>query len=259
MIPVKKDLTILRGKTFDLPIKWETDVFSYAAITGITNSAPCIVTAPSHGVPDGWRVALVSVKGMTQINAKNSPPKDSDYIVAKLLTSSTVELNTVNSANYKPWTSGGYLQFHAPQDLTNYAARMSIKDKIASTTAKLWAASTVYAAGTTIITSAGKLLVVSTAGTSDVVEPSAAGLDGSVVWADNSTFVGSKELMYLTDVNLGILLDNTTKTIKLDIDAVTTAALAWTKGVYDLELVSPIGEVAALLYGSVTVIPEVTT
>lgn len=200
MVPLKKDITILQGKTFELPVKWETDELVYAPISAITQAAPCVVTATSHGVPDGWYVAVVSVKGMTQINAAGTPPKDSDYKVATVLTDNTLELNNVNSSSYKAYTSGGYIQYRAPHELAGYSARMSIKDK-----------------------------------------------------------TGGTELLSLTTENLRILIDDATKTIKLDLDAADTANIAWKKGVYDLELVSPGGVVTALLYGSVTVTPEITT
>lgn len=133
MAPIQKSLTILQGKTYELPIHWETEPIVYKAITGITQAAPAVVTCVGHGAPDGWRVAIVSVKGMTQINAKNSPPRDSDYVVATVLTGDTLELNTVNAADYKAYTSAGYVQYNTPQDLTGYIARMDIKDKIGGT------------------------------------------------------------------------------------------------------------------------------
>ena len=199
MLPIKNDLTLLQGRTFNHTIKWEILPVVYKPITAITQAAPCVVTAVGHGVPDGWRVAIVSVKGMTQINASN-PPKDNEYVVAKKLTADTIELNTVNAAEYKAYTSGGYVQYNTPQDLTSYIARMSIKDK-----------------------------------------------------------VGGTELMSLTTTNSRILIDNTTKTITLEIDADDTAAITFKKGVYDLELESPSGVVTALMYGNVTVTNEVTT
>lgn len=199
MAPIQKSLTILQGKTYELPIHWEVEPIVYKAITGITQTAPAVVTCVGNGVPDGWRVAIVSCKGMTQINAKNSPPKDSDYVIAKVLTSDSLELNTVNASEFKAYSSGGYVQYNTPQDLTGYIARMDIKDK-----------------------------------------------------------VGGTVLMSLTTENLRILLNNTTKTIKLDIDATDTAAITWKKGVYDLELESPSGVVTALMFGTVTVTNEVT-
>lgn len=56
----------------------------------------------------------------------------------------------------------------------------------------------------------------------------------------------------------GITLDNTLKTITLLISATDTAALTFSTGVYDLELVSSSGVVTQLLSGSVTVTDEVT-
>jgi hypothetical protein len=258
MTPKKQDIEILQGKSFELPVKWEVEPIVYKAITGITQAAPCVVTCTTHGVPDGWRVAIVSVKGMTQINASN-PPKDSEYVVATKLDTDSIELNTVNAAGYKPYTSGGYVQYNTPKDLANYTARMSIKDKLSTPTAMLWVASTVYPEGYYVLTSTGIVLRATIGGTSGMTEPTAAGVDNTVTWEEVTSFSGSRELMSLTTANLRIILDNTTKTIKLDIDAADTAAITWKKGLYDLELESPGGVVTALLYGSVTVTREITT
>lgn len=65
-------------------------------------------------------------------------------------------------------------------------------------------------------------------------------------------------LLTLTTENGGISLGGTAGTIELLIDADDTAALTWTSGVYDLEVVFPGGQVTRLTYGSVTVSPEVT-
>ena len=132
-LPKNQNLTIVQGTTYELPVRWETEPIVYKAITGVTQTAPAVVTCVGHGVPDGWRVTVVSVKGMTQINAKNSPPKDSDYTLATVLTADTLELNTVNAADHKAYTSAGYVQYNTPQDLTGYIARMDIKDKIGGT------------------------------------------------------------------------------------------------------------------------------
>lgn len=132
-LPKNQNLTIVKGTTYELPVRWETEPIVYKAITGVTQTAPAVVTCVGHGVPDGWRVAIVSVKGMTQINAKNSPPKESDYTLATVLTGDTLELNSVNAAGFKAYTSAGYVQYNAPQDLTGYIARIDIKDKIGGT------------------------------------------------------------------------------------------------------------------------------
>lgn len=58
---------------------------------------------------------------------------------------------------------------------------------------------------------------------------------------------------------LAIALDAANKTITLSIPATATDDFAWTKGVYDLEMVSPTGVVTTILSGKVTVTKEVTT
>lgn len=194
-----KDLIIEQGKTFSQVLRWEAPPIIYAPITGITQTAPVRITAPLHDCPPGWRVAVVSVKGMSQINAQNSPPKASDYHSATVIDQNTVELNDVNAADFKAYVSGGYLQFNTPVDLTGYSARMSIKDKI-----------------------------------------------------------GGTELMSLTSAS-EIDVDAVGATITINITATVTASLGWKKGVYDLELISAVGVVTALLAGTISVTREVTT
>ena len=127
------DLVIEKGKTFRYDIKWETDVHAYSPITGITQDAPVVVTSTAHGIVDGWRVAIVSVKGMTQINAEGDTPRASEYHRASVTNLNSVTFNDINSSTYKPYISGGFLQYFPPVDITNYSARMDIRDKIGGT------------------------------------------------------------------------------------------------------------------------------
>lgn len=127
------NLTIVQGKTFTRVVRWEAPPFIYKAITAITRAAPAVVTAVGHGVPNGWRVAVVSAQGMTEINASSSPPKDKDYVKATVLTTDTLELNTVNSLEYSAYTSGGAIQYYTPVNMGGYTARMQIKDKVGGT------------------------------------------------------------------------------------------------------------------------------
>ena len=197
-----KDLAIVQGKTFSLAIRWEAPPIIYKAITAITQTAPVKITAVGHGIPDGWRVAVTNVKGMTDINATANSVKDGDYVQATVVDVDTITLNDINAAGFKAYISGGYLQYNTPVVLTDFTARMSIKDK-----------------------------------------------------------VGGTVLLSLTTENGGIVIDVTRHVITLNISATASAALTWSKGVYDLELVSAdtIPVVTALLTGKVTVSKEVTT
>lgn len=107
--------------------RWETLPFVYKAISGITRAAPAVITASAHGLPDGWRTAVVSAEGMKEINAKSMPPASDEFKKATVLTSSTVELNEVNSAEFRAYTSGGYLMYYTPVDLDGYTARLQVR------------------------------------------------------------------------------------------------------------------------------------
>lgn len=127
----KLTLTVRRGASADIPIRVESDVLSYATITAIAQSAPVRITAASHGIPDGWRAAVMNAKGMTEINAENNPPKDSELRKVTVVDANTVEFNKVNSAGFRAYVSGGQLAFYTPRDLSAYsAARMDVKTKV---------------------------------------------------------------------------------------------------------------------------------
>lgn len=128
-----KNLEFCKGKTFSMALRWETAPWIYKPIAAIARTAPVSITVPAHGVPDGWRVAVVSVQGMDEVNAPNSPPKAKDFHQATVVDADTIQINDVNAAGFSAYTSGGYLQFYTPKDLTGYAARMSVKDRVGGT------------------------------------------------------------------------------------------------------------------------------
>lgn len=127
------DLQLRQGETYIQVLRWETEPPKFTPITAIPQAAPATITATNHGVPDGWRVAVVSVEGMSEINALHAPPKDSEYHRAYVTDTNTVVLPSINAADFSPYTSGGYLMFYTPVDLVGYTATMDIKDKPAGT------------------------------------------------------------------------------------------------------------------------------
>lgn len=128
-----KQIELVRGITYDATVRWEDNEFSYKAISGITKAAPVSITCEAHGVPPGWRVAIASVKGMTQINTLNTPPKESDFHKASITNVNTIALNDVNAAEYSTYVSGGYVQFYTPVDLTGFTAKMQIRSSLEAT------------------------------------------------------------------------------------------------------------------------------
>lgn len=65
-------------------------------------------------------------------------------------------------------------------------------------------------------------------------------------------------LLELTTANARLSITPLTGLVTLVLTAAETAALTFTRGVYDLELVSAIGTVTRLCEGAVTILAEVT-
>lgn len=127
-------ITIVRGETLDLAVRWEDETIVYKPISSIANTAPVQIISTNHSVPPGWRVAVVSAVGMEQINAKGSPPKPSDYKTATVVSANALTLNEVNAAEFSAYKSGGYIQYNAPVDTTGFTARMQIRPTLSSAT-----------------------------------------------------------------------------------------------------------------------------
>lgn len=130
------DFTLHQGKTFQRIVRWEAPPFIYKAITAINNGAPMEITVPAHGVPEGWRVALTSVKGMDELNAAAIPPKNAEFRKASVVNANTIQLNSVVSADFKPYISGGYVVYYTPVPLAGYTARLTIKNRVGGTVLK---------------------------------------------------------------------------------------------------------------------------
>ena len=124
----RQDFCVAAGETFLPVIRWALSTLSSHAITGISQAAPAVITMGSHSVPDGWPVAVVSAKGMTQINAKHYPPTRSDMAYASYVSGTQINLNGVNSADYNAYTSGGFVVYNTPVDMTGATALMRIYD-----------------------------------------------------------------------------------------------------------------------------------
>lgn len=199
----KLNLEIRQGETFQRVIRWERPPFIYKAITAITQAGPVQITAPGHELKSGWRAAVVTAGGMDEINADHNPPRDNEFHQVTQLDGDNITINDINSSDFSPYTSGGYLQYYTPVDLTGYTAEVDIKDKVGGNV----------------------LMTLST------------GADGRIV------------------------LDQANHTIILTVAAEDTVSsvLTWKRGVWDLEMTSPTGQVTTLFSGSISVVKEVTT
>lgn len=124
----EQDFCVGAGATFHPVIRWGTDVLVSKPITGITQAAPAVVTALSHQIPDGWEAAVVSAKGMIQINATRFPPSGSDWNLVNVLDANTVALADINSSDMTTYQSGGFLVYSTPGLTAGMTAKMTFWD-----------------------------------------------------------------------------------------------------------------------------------
>ena len=134
-----KPLHIVRGKTLSLVIRWEqrTPIIS-KAITAISFATGFPrLTVASHGIPDGWRSAVVRVAAPKEINSKNDIPRTSDLRETTVIDANTIEYNglvpVTDGRDWAAYTTGGFVQYHTPKDLTDYEIRVKVKDHVGGT------------------------------------------------------------------------------------------------------------------------------
>lgn len=248
------DIELVQGKTFTDVLRWgKRDQIIYKPITAVGLVAPMRLTVPGHAMVNGWPGAITGVR---DIDTDANAVRDRDYHQVTLIDSNTVDINDINAAKFKAYVSGGYLQYHTPQDLTGISARMAIKAKRG-----------VY-----------NLLRCSaiTTGVASSTKPTEAGVDGGVTW-EATTNVATKEwiagatyavddvidletLLFLTVDNGRITIDPALYTITRTIAASTIAGIEWKSAYYDYEAFSSAGEpvVTLLATGKISVVKEVT-
>lgn len=125
MTPAKISFKLYCGSTFAHTLRWESDEKVYVPISNVTKSAPVTITAAGHGVPQNWRVKLTGIGGMKELNS-------ADYVIASVVSTDTVTINSINATGYTAYSSGGVLEYNKPMDLARYTARMQIRSSIAS-------------------------------------------------------------------------------------------------------------------------------
>lgn len=123
-----QDFCVKLGETFHPTLRWALSTITSVPVTGVSQAAPVVVTAPGHGLPNGWPAALVGVQGMTQINATRYPPKGEDWHKGTVMSASQVQFNDVSSTDFPAYTAGGFLVFNTPAPLAGVSAVMSIYD-----------------------------------------------------------------------------------------------------------------------------------
>lgn len=135
----KQTLNLVRGKTLSLVIRWgqESPIISKAiSAISFTTGFPRLTVA-SHGIPNGWRSAVVRVASPKEINAQNDVPRGKDLRETTVIDANTIEYNglvpVTDGRDWPAYTAGGFVQYHTPKDLTGYTIRVKVKDKVGGT------------------------------------------------------------------------------------------------------------------------------
>lgn len=131
IVMAKQTLKITKGSTLSNTFRYESPKKIYKPITNISNTAPMVITATAHGLPNAWRVKVTNVVGMVEINNPD------EYLEATKLTNDTIEINSINAVGFKPYASGGILEYNQPIDLTGVYAELQVRETIDSPTTLL--------------------------------------------------------------------------------------------------------------------------
>jgi hypothetical protein len=120
----KLKLEIVQGETFRKALFWYSGTEVIKPIATVTRGYPTIVGVTAHDLP-----ATPIPVGITGANCSwlNTVSLDSaDRVYATKVTADTFSLNT-NSTGLAAYSSGGYLVYVPPVDLSLYTARLHIR------------------------------------------------------------------------------------------------------------------------------------
>ena len=130
MQPAKLNYKIYQGSTFLQVYRWESETKVYVPISNVTKSAPCTITTQiAHNLPTGWRFRVVGAGGIKELNSA----ADTYYTATEGTAASLISINAVNSLGYTTYTTGGVVEYNQPVPLTDFSARMQIRESVDST------------------------------------------------------------------------------------------------------------------------------
>lgn len=127
MTCVTENIVIRKGKTFRMPVRYAVKPYIYKAISAIEASVPLTLTIAAHGVPNGWRVALVGSADDEVI-----PPRHVEWRGATYVDNDTIQLNEVLDDE-----DATHIVYETPASLVGLTARMQIRASVTSTTVLL--------------------------------------------------------------------------------------------------------------------------
>ena len=125
MIP-QYPLEMYQGATFRRTFNWYGGGVVRAAIEDVTPGFPTIVKVTGHGLPSVSPTPMVidGVRGTVALNTKDCAASEATYVDIDTF---SIPVNTIG----KKWTSpSGGITWYMPSDMTDFTAKMEIRDKI---------------------------------------------------------------------------------------------------------------------------------
>lgn len=121
-------LKVPRGATFRKGWVWYDGADVIKDITAIDRGFHTEITAPTHGLPStDIPVALLDVGELNTLDASGNPSfATKDRILAHVLDASKFSVE-VDSTEFTAYTTGGYLVYRPPKNITGYTARMQFR------------------------------------------------------------------------------------------------------------------------------------
>lgn len=83
-------------------------VYTPVSITGATAADPVVITASDHGLENGYRIKIVGVSGMTELNSNFYRVANKTVDTFELINEDTEE--DIDGSSYTAYTSGGQIQ-----------------------------------------------------------------------------------------------------------------------------------------------------
>jgi len=126
---IVKNIKVCKGATFLMPIRWGVEPVVFKPIVSIENAANPRVGVPSHGLISGWPVAISNVRGMKEINAPGSEPLPEHYIQCEVVDADNIILTDLNTTDYTPYLSGGFVRYWSIPDVSTITATFTAINK----------------------------------------------------------------------------------------------------------------------------------
>jgi len=122
----KEALTVIGGDYLGYVFKMDTeDNDDHTEITGISQSAPAVVTVTNHRLETGDVVKVYDVAGMTEIIGLQSK--------VTVVDATSFQLNEIDSTAFTAYTSGGFFEKAIPFDVKTKPLNPWIKEDVKAT------------------------------------------------------------------------------------------------------------------------------